>query len=82
MVSELEKLRLEPNAKPFDDAVVESIESFSHYRDEAIEIFLALALYEDSRDSRNTLHRFFERLIPYMDMLEQRCKGLALGLET
>ncbi len=66
LVSELEKLRLDPNVEPFDDAVVESIDSFSPYRDEAIEVFLALALYEDSRDSRNTLQRFFERLIPYL----------------
>jgi hypothetical protein len=66
MVAEFEKLRLDPNADPFDDAVVASIESFLPYRNEAIELFLALALYEDSRDARSTLHRFFERLIPYM----------------
>jgi hypothetical protein len=66
LVAEFEKLRLDPNADPFDDAVVASIESFLPYRNEAIELFLALALYEDSRDSRSTLHRFFERLIPYI----------------
>jgi len=66
VVSELEKLRLDPNADPFDEAVVESIESFLPNRNEAVELFLALALYEDSTDSRKTLHRFFEKLIPYL----------------
>ncbi len=35
-------------------------------RASTVELFLALALYEDSTDSRKTLHRFFEKLIPYL----------------
>ena len=66
LASEFEKLRLEPNSEPFDDAVVKSINDFLPYRDEAIEIFLALSLYEDSSASRTMLHRLFESLIPYL----------------
>ena len=65
--AELEKLRLDPDADPFDDAVVQNIESFLPYRNEAIELFIALALYQDTPETRITLHRFFERLIPYLD---------------
>lgn len=67
LADELEKMRLDGDADPFDKAVVESIESFLPYRNEAIEIFLTLALYKDNDESRATLHRFFERLIPYLD---------------
>lgn len=64
---ELEKLRIESTADPFDDAVVRSIESFLPYRNEAIELFLSLAMYRDTLETRSTLHRFFEQLIPYLD---------------
>ena len=64
---ELEKLRIDSDADPFDDAVVRSIESFLPYRNEAIELFLSLALYRDTLETRTTLHRFFEQLIPYLD---------------
>lgn len=65
--TELEKIRLDPNADPPDDAVVQSIESFLPYRNEAIELFLDLARYVDTEEAHTTLHRFFESLIRYMD---------------
>lgn len=64
---ELEKLRIESDAEPFDDAVVQSIESFLPYRNEAVVLFLSLALNLDSPETRTTLHRFFEQLFPYLD---------------
>lgn len=64
---ELEKLRLEGAADPFDDAVVRSIEVFLPYRNEAIELFLGLALYRDTLETQSMFHRFFEQLIPYLD---------------
>jgi hypothetical protein len=67
LASEIEKLRLDSNADPFDDAVVKSIEDFLPYRNEAIEMFIALSLYHDSYETRVTLHRFLEKLIPYLD---------------
>ena len=65
--TEMEELRLDPDTDPFDDAVVQSIESFIPYRNEAIELFLALALHLDTPETRTRLHHFFEGLIPYLD---------------
>lgn len=67
LVAEFEKLRIDPSAEPFDDAVVENIDCFLPYRNEAIEILDALALYLDTDETRRALHRFFEQLIPYLD---------------
>ncbi len=64
---EFEKLRINREADPFDEAVVQSIESFIRYRNEALEMFASLALYADRQESRVMLHRFFEQLIPYLD---------------
>ncbi len=64
---EFEKLRIDSQANPFDDAVVQSIESFLPYRNEAIQVFIHLAVYLDTVESRTTLHRFFEQLIPYLN---------------
>ncbi len=66
----MEKLRPDPNADPFDEAVVQSIDSFLPYRNEAIELIIALALHLDIPETRTTLHRFFEGLIPYLDRPE------------
>lgn len=46
--------------------MVESIKAFLPYRNEAIELFEALAMYLDTPETRRILHRFFERLIPYL----------------
>lgn len=65
--AELEKLRLDGDADPFDDAVVQSIESFLPYRNEAVEMFQTLSMYLDNAETRSIVHRFFEGLIPYFD---------------
>lgn len=67
LVDDLEKLRVGIGVDPFDEAVLQSIERFTPYRNEAIEIFLCLALYRDDDDTRVALHKLFERLIPYLD---------------
>lgn len=64
---ELEKMRLDAGAEPFDAAVVQSVEAFLPFRNEVIEMFQTLALYLDNPESWRLLHRFFERLIPYLD---------------
>lgn len=64
---ELEKLRIKSGADPFDEAVISSIELFLPYRNEAIELFVSLALYKDTLETRKTLHCFFEHLIPYLN---------------
>jgi hypothetical protein len=64
----LERFRLTHlEGKEFDDQVVENIEQFIPYRNEAIEIFLALAQYRNTPDTNQQIHRFIERLLPYMD---------------
>jgi len=55
-----------PNAEPFDDEVVKSIESFIPYRNQVIELVLTVALYRDDDETRRALHRFFETVIPYL----------------
>lgn len=50
----------------FDEAVVENIEKFIPYRNEAVELLLAIARYRDSPEVGRYIHRFFESLIPYM----------------
>ncbi len=67
LAEQLEALRLPPASDPFDDAVLASIESFVPYRNEAIELFLGIACYLDTPESRERIHRFFENLIPYLD---------------
>jgi len=54
----------------FDDEVIENIEKFLPYRNEAIEIFLAIAQYNNNPEAWQQVHRFFENLIPYMDRPE------------
>lgn len=61
-----ESLRIPPDAKEFDDHVVQSIEAFTPYRNEAIELFLTLASHGPTPDEQRALHRFFERLYPFM----------------
>lgn len=62
----LESLRLEyKEDRDFDDKVVASIESFLPYRDEAVNLFLAVARYRAEEEMFVALHEFFERLLPY-----------------
>jgi hypothetical protein len=67
LAEELEKFRIGTSVDSFDDEVIRNIEEFLPYRNEAVELFLSLALYRDSLETRTTIHRFFERLIPYLD---------------
>lgn len=66
----LEKFRIAGNDTNFDDKVLESIGLFLPYRNEAIEIFLALAQYRNTPETHQQVHRFFEGLIPYMERPE------------
>lgn len=70
-VENLERFRIGNEAAEFDDKVVRSIEEFLPFRNEAIEIFLALAQYRNTAETHQLLHRFFEQLIPYMERPEQ-----------
>jgi hypothetical protein len=61
----LEAFRIKEKTGEFDDKVIKSIEDFLPFRDEAIEIFFAIAQYSNKPETISQLHNFFERLIPY-----------------
>lgn len=65
-VSNLEKFRITEKKGEFDDQVVENIDKFTPYRNEAVTLFIALAQYAPTEENILKLHRFFEALIPYM----------------
>jgi hypothetical protein len=58
------------NRNALDDLIVASIEQFLPYRNEAVEIFSAIAQYACTDDMLLAMHRFFERLLPYTDRPE------------
>lgn len=66
--TEMGKLKIDPEADPFDDAVMESIESFTPYRNEMIEFFATLALYSRDDELAPMVHGFFERMIPLIGL--------------
>lgn len=53
------------SAGNFDDLVIQSIEDFLPYRNEAIELFKTLARYRADENTQRALHRFFEKLLAY-----------------
>lgn len=63
----LEKFRIVEIKGEIDERVIENIEDFLPYRNEAIEIFLALAQYLNTPETAQQLHRFFEDLLPYLE---------------
>jgi TIR domain len=63
--SSLEMLRISHfDKQKLDEPIVESIASFLPYRDEFIAVVSAVSRY--SADDSTSIHRFFERVIPYM----------------
>ncbi|WP_370240746.1 SEFIR domain-containing protein [Marisediminitalea sp.] len=68
--SNLERFRLSEIEGEMDDAVIENIEQFIPYRNEAIQLFITIAQYAPSDENLSKLHRFFETLIPYMNRSE------------
>lgn len=63
----LEAFRIAGGDPDFDDKVVNSIDEFLPNRTALIELFVALAQYRDGDETRQQLHRFFERLLPFLD---------------
>lgn len=69
-VTNLENFRINKVEGEFDEHVLESIKNFLPYRDQAIEVFLAIAQYNSMEDAFNQTHSFFEKLIPYLNKPE------------
>ncbi len=62
----IESLRIQKDQeKQFDDQVLESIENFLPFRNEIIEIFIAVSKYMATADGFQAIHRFFEKVLPY-----------------
>ena len=61
----LENFRLKENDTELDDQIIESINSFLPYRNEAVEILLDVARYQASQDAWDAIHGFLEKLLPY-----------------
>ena len=66
----LEEFRIANDDGEFDERVIRNIEEFLPYRNEAIEIFMAIARYRPTQESWASLHRFIESLFPYIDRPE------------
>lgn len=67
----LERFRVEPKDDThLDDLIVESIEEFTPYRSQVIQLVTAVAQYAPTMEYATKLHRFFERLLPYMERPE------------
>lgn len=63
----LEKFRISKIGDvEYDDKIIKNIDDFIPYRNEAIQIFIAIAQYTPEETYIQRLHRFFESMLPYM----------------
>jgi len=65
-VQNSEKFKIKNYKGEFDEAMIKNIEAFLPYRNEAIQVFSTIARYDPKEEFIESLHRFFESLIPYM----------------
>ncbi|MBB4041138.1 hypothetical protein GGR34_002801 [Microvirga flocculans] len=66
VLSELDKFRISAVGKPeFDEIFVKNIDDFLPYRNELIELFIAVAKYNCDEPMLEELHRFFEGILPF-----------------
>lgn len=67
----LERFRIVlDDSKDKDDQIADSIETFTPYKNEFSQVMLAIAQYATTDEIGKRLHRFFERLLPYMHYQE------------
>ena len=66
-VTNLERFRISTPEGEVDDAVIKNIEELIPFRNEAIQVFTAVARYAPGEENMKILHTLFEGLIPYMD---------------
>jgi hypothetical protein len=65
-VRNLEVFRIEPQeGKEFDEQVIESLAAFLPYREEAVDLILAIARFQPSSEMYQAIRTFFENLLPY-----------------
>jgi hypothetical protein len=61
--SNLERFRIEKTEEEYDELVINNIDEFLPYRNEAVQVFIAIAQYAPSEENIVKLHRFLEGLI-------------------
>jgi SEFIR domain len=68
----LKKFRLDPSkgVTDFDQQIVDSVEQFIPVRNEIVEVFGAIAQYDQGITTAAAIHKFFESLIPYLNRPE------------
>lgn len=65
-IENMTRFRIERSAERlFDEQVMQSIDDFLPFKNEALGIFKAVAQYSQTGDFGGALHRFFERLLEY-----------------
>lgn len=71
-IENLEKFRIMRNNNEidFDERIIKNIEEFIPYRNEVIELFLAIAQYSDTKETHHQVHDFFENILPYTERPE------------
>lgn len=69
-ISNLEKFRITEKEGEFDDQIIDNIDKFIPYRNEAISILISIAQYAPTEENTLKVHRFFEAIIPYMSRPE------------
>jgi SEFIR domain-containing protein len=65
-IHELKKFEIIEYEGEFDDKVIENIEQFVPYRNEIIQIILTINSYNASFKYIEIIHKFFEKLIPFL----------------
>lgn len=63
----LETFRIEPEeGKEFDEQVIENIEAFLPYRDQAVDLIQAIVRFQPNAEMYEAIHGFFESLLRYV----------------
>jgi TIR domain len=65
LAESFESLRLDGQATPFDQSVIDSIDAFLPYRDEFVRVIITLARQQPTEHLVATVKRFFEAVLPY-----------------
>lgn len=65
-IKNMERFRIKRSPEHiFDDQVVQSIDDFLPFKNEALEVFKAVAQYSSAGDFGGAIHRFFEHFLEY-----------------
>jgi hypothetical protein len=66
----LERFRLGNQVGERDEQLLQNISAFMPCRNELLELFFVLGRYKENEQTPELLHKFFERLFPYLDRPE------------